>query len=137
MKIWTIGIKVPDIDHEIAFLTRLGGHLLLDDTVRSGNKEYRAPLMRLGDKYMHVLSSTIYEPQLQGPLPYGLAHIVYQVDDIAGARARALDAGATELLPPRRVSAGFGTRDVGCYRSPGGLIFELIQIYENLVPTLP
>jgi catechol 2,3-dioxygenase-like lactoylglutathione lyase family enzyme len=137
MKIWTIGIKVPDIDDEIAFITRLGGHLLLDDTVRSGDKQYRAPLMRLGDKYLHVLNATVYEPQLTSPLPFGLAHIVYQVNDIAEARARAVAAGAAELLPPRRVSAGFGTRDVGCYRSPGGFIFELIQIHENLVPALP
>lgn len=136
MKIWTLGLKVANIDEEVAFIQRLGGELILDDTVQSSGIEYRVPLMKLADKYLHVLNRAIYEDKLPGPLPFGLAHVVYQVDDIAVARERALRAGATELLPPRPVSAGFGTREVGCYRSPGGLIFEFIQIHTNLVPEL-
>ena len=68
------------------------------------------------------------------PLPAGLCHVVFEVDDLEAARARALAAGATEVTPATRVEAGFGVRDVAFLRSPGGILFELIKIIENSVP---
>jgi hypothetical protein len=52
-------------------------------------------------------------------------------------REAALAAGAFEIMPMSRVTAGFGTRDVAFLRSPGGILFELIRIVENAVPELP
>jgi catechol 2,3-dioxygenase-like lactoylglutathione lyase family enzyme len=134
MRIWTIGAKVPDIDAEIAFVERLGGELVLDDRIPFAEREFRVPLLRFGDKYLHIAEEMVYESSLDDPLPDGLCHVVFEVDDLEASRRAALDAGATEITPPARVEAGFGTREVAFLRSPGGILFELIRITEHTVP---
>ena len=99
--------------------------------------EFRVPLLRLGDKYLHIAEEMVYERRLAEPLPSGLCHVVFQVDELVRARDAALAAGATEIAPVSRVSAGFGTRDVAFLRSPGGILFELINVVESAVPELP
>ena len=137
MKIWTLGAKVRDLDAEIEFVRQLGGELVLDDRIPFGEREFRVPLLRFGDKYLHLAEEMVYESSLPDPLADGLCHVVFQVEDVSEARRVALEAGATEITPPTRVTAGFGTRDVAFLRSPGGVLFELIEIVENAVPELP
>ena len=137
MKIWTLGAKVPDLDREIAFVEAMGGSLVLDERIPFGGTEFRVPLLRLGDKYLHIAEEMVYERRLAEPLPSGLCHVVFQVDELVRARDAALAAGATEIAPVSRVSAGFGTRDVAFLRSPGGILFELIHVVESAVPGLP
>ena len=134
MRIWTLGAKVPDLDGEIRFVEALGGRLMIDDQIPYEGHTYRIPLVRLGDKYMHLARQMVYEDRLSAPLPNGLCHVVYQVSDLEGLREKALAAGATEVAPVSRVSAGFGVRDVAFLRSPGGILFELVRILENAVP---
>jgi catechol 2,3-dioxygenase-like lactoylglutathione lyase family enzyme len=134
MRIWTLGAKVDDLDAEIAFVRELGGELVLDDVIPFGGEEFRVPLLRFGDRYLHIASRMVYEGALGDSLPSGLVHVVFEVDDLDLMRRRALDAGATEVTPPARVEAGFGVRDVAFLRSPGGILFELIQIIEHRVP---
>lgn len=134
MRIWTLGAKVPDLDREIAFVESLGGELVLDDRIPLGGETFRVPLLRFGDKYLHIAEEMVYESSLDAPLPHGLCHVVFEVDDLAAARDRARAAGASEVMPPSRVEAGFGVRDVAFLRSPGGILFELVQIVEHAVP---
>jgi catechol 2,3-dioxygenase-like lactoylglutathione lyase family enzyme len=134
MKIWTLGAKVRDLDAEIAFVERLGGELVLDDRIPFEDREFRVPLLRFGDKYLHIAEEMVYEHTLAEPLPAGLCHVVFQVDDVDSARRAALEAGASEVTPRARVVAGFGVREVAFLRSPGGILFELIEIVENAVP---
>jgi catechol 2,3-dioxygenase-like lactoylglutathione lyase family enzyme len=136
MKIWTLGAKVPDLDAEIAFVEKLGGELVLDDRIPFGEREFRVPLLRFGDKYLHIAEEMVYESSLERPLPDGLCHVVFEVDDLEETRRVALDSGATEITPPAHVKAGFGARDVVFLRSPGGILFELIRIIDNAVPRL-
>ncbi len=134
MRIWTLGAKVPDLDREIAFVRALGGELVLDDRIPFHGEKFRVPLLRFGDKYLHIAERMVYEAELSAPLGNGLCHVVFAVEDLEAARDRALAAGAHEIAAPTRVSAGFGTRDVGFFRSPGGILFELIRILEDKVP---
>jgi catechol 2,3-dioxygenase-like lactoylglutathione lyase family enzyme len=134
VRIWTLGAKVRDLDREIAFVQGLGGELVIDDRIPFGGEEFRVPLLRLGDKYLHIAERMVYEDRLTAPLGDGLCHVVFQVDDLEAARTRALAAGAYEVAPLSRVSAGFGTRDVAFFRSPGGIFFELIRILDAAVP---
>jgi catechol 2,3-dioxygenase-like lactoylglutathione lyase family enzyme len=134
MRIWTLGAKVPDLDREIAFICALGGELVIDDRIPFHGEIFRVPLLRFGDKYLHIAEKMVYEAELPAPLADGLCHVVFVVEDLEAARERALAAGAHEITPPTRVSAGFGTRDVGFFRSPGGILFELIRIMEDKVP---
>ena len=134
MRIWTLGAKVSDLDREVRFVEALGGRLVIDDQIPYEGHTYRIPLVRLGDKYMHLAQRMVYESKLASPLVDGLCHVVYQVPDLARAREQALAAGATEVAPVSRVAAGFGVRDVAFLRSPGGILFELIRIVERAVP---
>ena len=134
MRIWTLGAKVPDLDAEIAFVERLGGELVLDDRIPFAGREFRVPLLRFGDRYLHIAEQMVYESALDAPLGDGLCHVVFEVDDLEAARRRALDAGAMEVTTPARVEAGFGVREVAFLRSPGGILFELIEIVEHGVP---
>jgi catechol 2,3-dioxygenase-like lactoylglutathione lyase family enzyme len=134
MRIWTLGARVADLDAEIAFVEQLGGELVLDDRIPFGEREFRVPLLRFGDKYLHIAEEMVYESSLDRPLPDGLCHVVFEVEDLEGSRRAALDAGATEITPPARVEAGFGTREVAFLRSPGGILFELIRVTDHAVP---
>ena len=93
--------------------------------------------MQWADKYLHLFGTAVYELRLGRELPYGLCHVVLEVSDLDLQRRRALEAGAREVMPPQSISAGFGTRDVSFMRSPGGILFELIRVYEHRVPILP
>jgi catechol 2,3-dioxygenase-like lactoylglutathione lyase family enzyme len=134
VKIWTLGAKVPDLDREIAFVRGLGGELVLDDLIPFEGEEFRVPLLRLGDKYLHIGERMVYEGRLRRPLGPGLCHVVFEVNDLPAAHEAALAAGASEIAPVSRVEAGFGTREVAFFRSPGGILFELIRIIESAVP---
>jgi len=134
MRIWTLGARVPDLDREIRFVEGIGGSLVLDDRIPFEGKEFRVPLLRFGDKYLHLAEEMVYESRLERPLPDGLCHVVFQVDELAPAREAALAAGAAEIAPVSQVTAGFGTREVAFFRSPGGILFELIRVIEAAVP---
>jgi hypothetical protein len=134
-RIWTLGAKVPDLDREIAFVRALGGELVLDDRIPFHGEVFRVPLLRLGDKYLHIAEQMVYESALEAPLADGLCHVVLEVDDLESAREDALAAGAVEVTPVTHVEAGFGVRDVAFLRSPGGVLVELIRIIDAAVPS--
>ncbi len=134
MKLWALGAKVGNVDREVAFLTGIGGELVLDEVLPFAGKGYRIPLLRFGDKYLHVGEAMVYEDQLAGPLGFGFCHAVLKVEDLGPARRAALENGATEVLPVAHVDAQFGVREVAFLRSPGGLLIELAEMSEHRVP---
>ncbi len=134
MRLWALGAKVQDVDRETAFIAALGGHTVLDEVIPFGGKGYHIPLMRLGDKYLHIGEAMVYEDRLPERLSYGLCHVVMRVDKLAPARQAAMQHGATEVLPVAHVDAEFGVRDVAFLRSPGGILIELAEMYEDRVP---
>ena len=137
MKLWNVAAKVPKLDAEISFIKTMGGHVLVDDVLRFDDQDFRVVLLKWGDKYLHLFEKAVYEHRLDVPRPYGLCHVVFEVDNIEELRERALGAGASETMPKAFVSAGFGTRDVVFLESPGGILFELIKVHEHRVPELP
>ncbi|MGF1616295.1 MAG: VOC family protein [Acidimicrobiia bacterium] len=135
MRQWSFAAKVDDVDREIAFLEAIGAELLLEDNLELDGRTFRLPLLRWGTTYVHVFTAAVYEHLLPEGLPLGIAHVVYEVDDFEDSRKTALQAGATEIAPPAMgMSAKFGRRDVAFFRSPGGMLFEFIKIYERGVP---
>jgi hypothetical protein len=132
--LWTIGIKVADLERELAFHRRMGHSIVLDEMIEVGGKGYRIPLVCMGDKYLHLGEQMVYENTLGHPLPVGIAHAVYRSDDFDRDVRTALEAGAVQLANVAVVSAGFGKRRVAFLRAPGGWIFEIIEIIDNLVP---
>ena len=132
--VWTIGIKVPDLERELAFHQNLGNALVLDETLELGGESFRIPLIRMGDKYLHLAEKMVYERLLQQPLPFGIVHIVYRSDSFDEDVKKAIASGAILIGDVANVSAGFGERRVAFFRAPSGWIFEIIEILKNLVP---
>jgi hypothetical protein len=132
--LWTIGVKVPNLEQELAFHQAMGNAIVLDETLTIDGEQYRVPLVRMGDKYLHLAERMVYERELGVVLPYGPAHLVYVTDAFDADLQRALDAGAATIRPPVEVAAQFGERKVAFLRSPGGLIFELAKIHRHGVP---
>jgi len=137
MKLWNFAVKVPDLDEEVGFLQSLGAALVLDEILNVCETSIRVVLMRWADKYVHLFEKAVYESKLKEPLPYGICHVVLEVDDLPALRKQALDSGAHEVMPMEFVAAGFGTREVAFLRSPGGILFELIRVHKHEVPELP
>ncbi|MCC6492773.1 MAG: hypothetical protein IT424_07115 [Pirellulales bacterium] len=134
--LWTIGVKVPNLEQELAFQLQLGSEVVLDETLAIDGASYRIPLVKMGDKYLHLAEQMVYEQALGIELPYGPTHLVYVSDDFEQDVAQALRAGASAIREPAEVSAGFGERKVAFLRSPSGWIFEIAKIHRHGVPTV-
>ena len=132
--LWTIGIKVPDLERELAFHRQMGNQIVLDETLHFDGEDFRVPLVKMGDKYLHLAETMVYERLLGTSLPYGVTHLVYMTDNFDEDVARALASGASAIREVAEVSAGFGERRVAFMRAPSGWIFEIIRIKRSLVP---
>ena len=132
--LWTIGVKVPNLERELQFHRSLGNEIVLDETLTIDGIDYRIPLVRMGDKYLHLAERMVYERELGIELPYGPTHLVYVSDDFEADVNRALAAGASAVRESAEVSAEFGDRRVAFLRSPSGWIFEIALIHRHGVP---
>jgi|AP95_1055475.scaffolds.fasta_scaffold88739_1 hypothetical protein len=133
-RLWTIGVKVAELEQELAFHRRIGHDIVLDETVTVNERTFRVVLLRMGDKYLHLFEEAVYEDQLAEPLAPGPCHIVYISEDFELDIADIQSAGAHLLFPLTTIEGEFGRRRVAFFRSPGGMIFEVIRVLENRVP---
>ena len=133
-RLWTIGVKVPSLEKELEFHRQMGNTVVLDETLEVNGQHFRIPLIRVGDKYMHVAEKMVYESLLDRPLACGITHLVYRSDSFDADVRMALDAGSTLIGDIATISAGFGDRRVAFFRAPGGWIFEIIQVLKDRVP---
>jgi hypothetical protein len=53
---------------------------------------------------------------------------VFEVADLGPEVERLTALGTEVLLPPTEITAAFGSRRIAFFRSPGGLVFEVMQI---------
>ena len=132
--LWTIGIKVPSLERELEFHRQMGNEIVLDEILELDGESFRLPLIKMGDKYLHLAEKMAYESLLDEPLPYGMAHLVYISNRFDEDLAKAIESGAAAVRDPAEVKAGFGERRVAFLRAPSGWIFEIIEIKQNLVP---
>ena len=132
--LWTCGTKVPDIDRELRFHRDLGNAVVLDETIESGGEKFRLPLVRMADKYIHVLDKAVYEDALGEVIPYGICHLVYMSTNFEQDVEAAKKAGAKMIGEVAHIKAQFGERLVAFFRAPGGWNFEFLKIIRNLVP---
>jgi len=133
-RLWTIGVKVPDLEKELEFHRKIGNSLVLDETLEVNGQRFRIPLIRMGDKYMHLAEKMVYENLLDQALPCGITHLVYRSNSFDEDVRIALEAGSKLVGDIATISAGFGDRRVAFFRAPGGWIFEIIQVLQDRVP---
>jgi len=132
--LWTIGIKVKDLERELDFHRAIGNEIVLDEELVVAGHAYRIPLVKMGDKYLHLAEKMVYENELDEPLRYGMAHLVYLTDDFDADVKRFEDAGCLHVFEPTEVTAGFGERKVAFFRTPNGWICEVAKIHRHGVP---
>src|SRR5581483_10245736 len=132
-RLWNIGVKVADVDAEVAFVVALGGQVLIRERLPTADGDVEYALVQLGDTRVFLTPKPIFEDRLEEPAPAGLTHAVFEVPDLECEVERLKALGTQVLLPPMEISAAFGSRRIAFFRSPGGLVFEVMQIHEALV----
>jgi catechol 2,3-dioxygenase-like lactoylglutathione lyase family enzyme len=128
--LWNIGLKIADLDHEIEFLTALGGKLLLREKFAGPDGESEYALLEFGGTRLFLTPNPVFENRLEKPLAAGLTHAVFETECLAHDYEKMVGQGCEVLIPPTDITAGFGTRRIAFFRSPGGLVFEIMQILE-------
>jgi catechol 2,3-dioxygenase-like lactoylglutathione lyase family enzyme len=131
-RLWNIGVKVADVAAEIAFYVALGGRLMLHEKLRTTEGEAEYAIVALGDTRIFLTPKPIFEDQLEVLPPHGLTHAVFEVEALEPEVERLRSLGATMLIAPTEISAGFGTRRIAFFRSPGGLVFEVMEISSSM-----
>ena len=130
-KLWNIGVKVKDVDTDVAFFVALGGKLLMRERTATPAGEIDYAILAFGGTRLFLTPKTVFEEALSEPLQPGLTHVVFEVEDLAPEVARMTALGTKVLLPPTEIAAKFGTRKIAFFRSPGGLVFEVMQIISE------
>jgi catechol 2,3-dioxygenase-like lactoylglutathione lyase family enzyme len=133
--LWNIGLKTQNLEADLDFLQRVGAVVVQRDVVPVGEGKpgLEYAILRLGGVRLLLFPTVIFEDQVEGGVKPGLTHAVYEVDDLDVEYARIRALGAQVLIEPTLIQAGFGTRRIAFFRSPGGMVFEVMQILENKV----
>ena len=130
-KLWNIGMKVKEVDAEVAYFLALGATLIARERLDGPDGEIDYALMAFGGTRLFLTPRTIFEDALPEPLRHGLTHAVFEVAELEPEIERLAALGTEMLLPPTELTGQFGKRRLAFFRSPGGLVFELLQIVSR------
>ena len=130
-RLWNIGCKIADVEAEIAFYVGLGGRLMLHEKLETPDGEAEYAIVLFGGTRLFLTPKPIFEDRLEAERQPGLTHAVFEVEALEKEAARLVAGGAEMLIPPTDIGAGFGRRRIAFFRSPGGLVFEVMQIQES------
>jgi catechol 2,3-dioxygenase-like lactoylglutathione lyase family enzyme len=127
-KLWNIGIRVADVEREASYFQALGAVLRVRERLKTKNGQFEYALLEFAGTRLFLTPKTVFEDALAEPLRDGLSHAVFEVKDV-DATLKELAAKGTEILvAPLEIDAGLGSRRLAFCRSPGGVVFEVMQI---------
>lgn len=132
-RLWNIGVKVKDVAAEIDYFVALGATLRLHEQLTTPDGVFEYALLDFGGTRLFLTPKTVFEDRLPAPPPEGLTHAVFEVDDLDAEMEKLTALGSQVLIPPTEISAALGERRIAFFRSPGGLVFEVMQIHRSLV----
>jgi catechol 2,3-dioxygenase-like lactoylglutathione lyase family enzyme len=132
-RLWNIGVKTENLDQEVRFWEGLGARLLVRETLTGPDGEAEYALLEFGKTRLFLTPIPLFEARLDYQLLSGLTHAVFEVDDLDQEYQRIIALGTEVLVEPTQLSASFGSRRIALFRSPNGLIFEVMQILESKV----
>jgi len=132
-RLWNIGVKVSDVKAEADYFVALGAVLRVHGTLSTPDGTFEYALLDFAGTRLFLTPVTVFEDRLPSPLPDGLTHAVFEVADVDAELDRLIALGTEVLIPPIEISAALGSRRLAFCRSPGGLVFEVMQIRESLV----
>jgi catechol 2,3-dioxygenase-like lactoylglutathione lyase family enzyme len=131
--LWNIGIKAEDLDQEVNFWEGLGARLLVRESLAGPDGDAEYALLEFGGTRLFLTPKPLFEDRLDYQLLPGLTHAVFEVDDLDREYQRIAALGTQVLVEPTELRAEFGSRRIALFRSPNGLIFEVMQILEAKV----
>ena len=126
-RIWNLGLKVRDIEAELAFLAACGATGIDRGTISTPAGDHRFGTGFLGRERLLLFNEVVYADALPEPMKTGLAHAVFQVEDVALVLARFQANGVAPIWGPIDLATPFGKRRVAFFRSPSGFVFETFQ----------
>ena len=132
-RLWNIGVKVRDVTAEADYFVALGAVLRVHETLTTPDGSFEYALLDFAGTRLFLTPVTVFEDRLPSPPPDGLTHAVFEVRDLDAELDRLVALGTEVLIPPIEISAALGSRRLAFCRSPGGLVFEVMQIHESLV----
>jgi catechol 2,3-dioxygenase-like lactoylglutathione lyase family enzyme len=132
-KLWNIGIRVTDVEKEISYFKALGAVLRVQEKLATRNGQFEYALLDFAATRLFLTPKTVFEHALPESLRDGLTHAVFEVKDVDAALQELVAQGTEVLIPPMEIDAGLGSRRLAFCRSPGGVVFEVMQIRVNRV----
>ncbi len=132
-RLWNIGVKVKDVKAEADYFFALGAVLRIHETLSTSDGSFEYALLDFAGTRLFLTPVTVFDDRLAAPSPLGLTHAVFEVANVDAELERLVALGTEVLIPPIEVSAALGSRRLAFCRSPGGLVFEVLQIRESLV----
>ena len=126
-RIWNLGLKVDDLEAELGFLAACGATGIKQGIIETPEGNHPFGLALLGNERLLLFNEVVYADALPRPMKAGLAHAVYQVDDVALVLARFRANGVAPMWGPLDLTTPFGRRRVVFFRSPSGFVFETFQ----------
>jgi catechol 2,3-dioxygenase-like lactoylglutathione lyase family enzyme len=130
-KLWNIGMKVADVQAEAQYFISIGGRLRVHEQLDTPQGTFEYALVDFGGTRLFLTPKTVFEDRLGVQVPRGLTHAVFEVENVDKTLEELTAMGTEVLLDPIDISAGFGSRRLAFCRSPGGLVFEVMQIRES------
>ena len=129
---WNVGMKSPDIDGEIEYWEKLGARLLVREmlSMPGGDGTIEYAMLEFGGTRIFLSPTTVFEDKLPHDLKPGITHAVFETDDIQRECERLREIGTEMLIDAVEIDAALGRRIVSFWRSPNGMVFEVMQILE-------
>ena len=131
--LWNIGIRVADVEKEVAYFKALGAVLRVQEKLATKNGQFEYALLDFGGTRLFLTPRTIFEHALPEPLRDGLTHAVFEVTDVDATLKDLVAQGTEVLIAPMEIDGGLGSRRLAFCRSPGGVVFEIMQIQVDAV----
>jgi catechol 2,3-dioxygenase-like lactoylglutathione lyase family enzyme len=130
-RLWNIGIKVADLDVEIDYFCRAGGALKVRERFKTVEGEFQYAFIEFVGSRLFLTPKPIFEDKLEGPLSFGLTHVVFEVGNVDEEARNLAAAGSKILIEPQDIKFALGKRRICFLRSPGGLVHEIMTIYDS------
>jgi catechol 2,3-dioxygenase-like lactoylglutathione lyase family enzyme len=132
-KLWNIGVRVADLEKEVSYFKALGAVLRIQERLATEDGQFEYALLDFGGTRLFLTPKTVFEHVLPGSLRDGLTHAVFEVKDVDATLKELVAQGTEVLIAPMEIDAGLGSRRLAFCRSPGGVVFEIMQMRENRV----
>jgi catechol 2,3-dioxygenase-like lactoylglutathione lyase family enzyme len=130
-KLWNIGIRVADVEKEVAYFLAIGAVLRIKENLATKNGQFEYALLDFGGTRLFLTPKTVFEHALPEPLRDGLTHAVFEVNDVDATLKDLVAKGTEVLIAPMEIDAGLGSRRIAFCRTPGGVVFEIMKIRVN------